>query len=851
LRKITIIFLFLFSVLAFSQNGSNIVLTNLNCSGKLSSCLQNIENQCDVRFNFKQEIVDAKSVTLNYSSATLDKALAEISKQTSLNFKWIDKKSVLVIPSKKEIFISGILIDINSSERLANALLLVNDGAQYYTDKNGFFRLELNSDSLNITILHDGYTPITRQMLVVNNSWYIIKIQKIPSYAEVRVTSKEKLGLGLKAFEEISPSDNSIPTLGGETDVLNNLKMLTGIQNVSFGESGLVVRGGGPDQNFILLDGIPVYNTFHLLGLYSIFNSTSINNVKVYKDAFPSKYTSRLSSVIDVSLNNGNKKTHHVNADIGIVSSGLEFNGPIIKDKLSYSISGRRTYSDLLLYPIQRFLDRNEVQKNTSALWYYDFFGKLHYQINDKNDVKLTVYNGGDQLNFTTNLKLKDNVQTEESTLGALGWRNKLVGLQWHSALSNKVFLTTQVAYSQYKVSFDDEYKFNQANKFSQNKSSFSNGLSELRNSYDFDIIFNKNNYLQTGFGWVNYQFEPFSRQYYSANELRVTDTAITSNKISSKELFFYAEDKVYFDEGNLTYGFRFARFGTETINYNRFQPRVLLIQNMNKRYQLRFGLSSVDQFVHLVPNNNLGLPLDIWLPVTDKIKPMSVTQLSTKFSASYSQFQWNLSLFSKFYNNILEYKNGVSLISDANWENNLSRGSGRANGVEISSKAQFEKWQLYGGYTFCRSKRTVEDINEGNEYFSKYDRPHSLNLLAEYQINAQSKLMLSFLFSSGNPVSLPSARYITVVNGSQIIVEEFNKINNFRLPATHHLDVSYMYSKSHKHYNSTLILGVYNIYNQLNPFMVYIGVNEAAEPVIKIRSYLPIMPMLKYSISI
>jgi len=200
--------------LAFSQNGSNVVLTNLNCRGKLSSCLQNIENQCEVRFNFKQDIIDAKSVTLNYSSATLDKVLVEISKQTSLNFKWIDKKSILVIPSKTEIFISGILIDINSSERLANALLLVNDGAQYYTDKNGFFRLELNSDSLNITILHDGYTPITRQMLVVNNSWYIIKIQKIPSYAEVRVTSKEKLGLGLKAFEEISPSDNSIPTLG-------------------------------------------------------------------------------------------------------------------------------------------------------------------------------------------------------------------------------------------------------------------------------------------------------------------------------------------------------------------------------------------------------------------------------------------------------------------------------------------------------------------------------------------------------------------------------------------------------------------------------------------------------------
>ena len=238
--------------MAFCQNGANITLSNFQFQGKLTNCLQSIEEKSEVRFNFKQDVVDPKTVNLSYSEISLNKLLLEISNQTDLNFKWIDAKSILIIPKKQSFFISGILIDINSSERLANALLLVNEGNQYYTDKNGFFRLELNSDSLNITILHDGYTPITRHLQIVNNSWYVIKIQKIPSYSEVRVTSKEKLGLGLKAFEEISPSENSIPTLGGETDVLNNLKMLTGVQNVSFGESGLVVRGGGPDQNFVL-----------------------------------------------------------------------------------------------------------------------------------------------------------------------------------------------------------------------------------------------------------------------------------------------------------------------------------------------------------------------------------------------------------------------------------------------------------------------------------------------------------------------------------------------------------------------------------------------------------------------
>lgn len=850
MRILSSIFFVLLCVLVYSQNTRVVYISDLQCNSSLVDCLQKIETKTDVKFNYKHQIVETKTVDLSIVNNSLNDVLNNICRQANINYKWLDDKNILLSPITNSIVVNGVVIDQESSERIADALLVVDDGHQTYTDKNGYFRFETNAEEATITILQDGYNPLVRRLFFTNNGWYIIKLQRIPTYAEVKVRPKDTLGIALRAFDEISPSENAIPTLGGETDLLNNIKMLTGVQNVSFGESGLVVRGGGPDQNFVLLDGIPVYNTFHLLGLYSIFNSSSINNIKVYKDAFPSKYTSRLSSVIDVSLNNGNKYKHEVKADLGIVSSGIEINGPLVKNKLSYSLSGRRTYSDLLLFPVQRFLDRNEVQRNTTALYYYDLFGKLHYQINEKNDLKLTAYNGGDQLNFTTQLTLKDKLNTQEKTLGAIGWRNRLIGLQWQSVLGSKVMLTAQSALSSYKVNFDDQYEFKQVAIFNSNTSSFSNGLSELRNSVDLDVFFNANNYLQVGVGFVDYKFEPFSRSYSSENSLRTIDTSITSSTISSRELYFYAEDKVNFDGGNLTYGFRFANFKTENINYRRFQPRVQLIQNINRLYQLRFGLSSVDQFVHLVPNNNLGLPLDIWLPVTDNIRPLSVTQLSTKFTARFSKLQYEFALFSKFYNNILEYRNGVSLITDANWEANLSKGSGRANGVELSGKTQIAKWQLYGGYTYCRSKRTVEEINDGGEYFSKYDRPHTLNLLAEYQIDAQSKLLLAFSFASGNPVSLPSARYIALVNGQEVLVEEFNSINNFRLPATHHLDVSYARSSSHKHFDSHLILGVYNIYNQLNPFMVYIGVNADAQPVIKLRSYLPIMPMLKYSIS-
>ena len=827
-------------------------MPSYNCSGDLITCLSSFEKIAELKMNYKQDLVKEKNVSIKLKNATVRQILEELCKQANITYHLGIHNDILLVAKPVSIFVHGIIIDGESSERIADAIITFDSADELiYTDKNGYFRAYLSVDSALFTVVSSGYQLVSYMVHVTDNQLFVIKMSKVASFEPVNIRVQDSAYIQSKPFDEIFPSENLIPSLGGETDALNNLKMLTGIQNVSFGDPGLIVRGGGPDQNFILVDGVPVYNTFHLLGLYSIFNSSSVNDIKVYKDAFPSRYSSRLSSVIDVSLINGNKQKHEVEADIGIVSSGLALNGPIVKDKISYSISARRTYADLLMYPVQRFLDRNSVQKSNTALWYYDIFGKIHYQVNKNNDIKLTAYNGGDQLNFNTQLKLKDSLSTNETTKGALGWRNHLAGLQWNSILSDKVLMTFQNAYSSYLVEFSDEYSIEQSSSLNGTQSNYQNGLSEFRSSLDFDIFFNKKNYLQTGLGVVNYNFKPFSRNYIKTTRFGSYDTSLLSSSIKSQEYFIYAEDKLYFEGGNVTLGVRAAHFKSDSSAYTRIQPRVLIIQNLSKKYQLRFGLSTVDQFVHLVPNNNLGLPLDIWLPVTSEISPLSVTQLSSKIYAKYSKWQWQGSVFSKLYNNIIEHKNGANLLANENWEEGLSSGNGRAYGIEFSARTKIKKWNLYGGYTFCRSKRTVEDVNDGAEYFSKYDRPHSINILTEYAINDASKLMISFSFASGNPVTLPSARYVTLINGQEVIVEEFDKINNFRMPATHHLDVSYQKVRKHKHFESTLIVGVYNIYNQLNPFMVYIGVNETVEPTIKIRSYLPMMPMLKYTIRI
>ncbi|PCJ67194.1 MAG: hypothetical protein COA58_02430 [Bacteroidetes bacterium] len=844
----------LFLILGFvvsAQSTTDIKINSLDCKSTLHECLDGISQKTSVKFNYKNDLVNNVKLRIKKSNTTLLEVLDEIRNQCEVDYTFVNKNLVSVF-EQKGIFIYGTLLDAGSSDRIADATIQISGKSRsVVTDKNGLFRLYVTNDSVDLIIYHPNYQLGRSKFLVEGKRHLLIKLDPVTRLNAVEVFNNYSSEISLKSFDQVNPSNTDLPTLGGETDALNNVKLLPGVNNVTFGEQGLVVRGGGPDQNYTLMDGIPVYNTFHLLGLYSIFNASIVNSIKLHKDAFPSKYNSRLSSVVDVSLKNGNKKKTELIADIGILSSGIALNGPIIKKKLSYSISARRTYADVLTTPLQRLVDKNEPNTSTTALWSYDLFAKLHFQPNKNNQVSLTAYNGGDQLNFNTQLELNDDKSTVERSRGAIGWRNLILGINWNSTLSSRVFLTLGASTSGYNLKFSDEYSLTQKNNFSDNSSSYINGLQELRLAADLDIAWNKKNLLKTGIGSVNYIFSPFERRYFSSSNLNFIDTTLISHQISSQEYYIYVENKSYFQGGNIVYGVRVAQFNTTKKKYVRFQPKLLLIQNISKISQLRFGLSVANQFVHLVPNNNLGLPVDIWLPVTKTLKPMSATQLSSKYTHRLQKIQLEIGIFSKFYTNILEHETGSQLLTDDNWEENLLSGSGRSYGLEVGAKYTLAKLSMYSSYTLSRSKRTIENINEGLEYLSKYDRPHSVSTIIEYAWTSEDKLLLSFSYASGNPITIPTARYITIVNGEEVVVEEFEKINNFRLPSTHHLDISYLRERSHKRFNSKFIVGVYNVYNRLNPFMVFIGINKEAEPTLKLRSYLPIMPMLKYSIQI
>ncbi|MFY0643449.1 MAG: TonB-dependent receptor plug domain-containing protein [Bacteroidia bacterium] len=850
--RFTVLLLIFVAGIGRAQTVLDTPLNDWKCSESLISCLSQMEDSFDLRFAYKQDDLYTISGDVNGSYSTVGSYLTLICNANDLSFSVIqDYVLIKKNTASPSYVIVGLVKDASNGE-LVSEVEVRYSGQVIYTDDFGLFRIKSNQDSINLLLIKEGYQYLYASIPVNEDVFASFNMSPIASFEPIRIVRSQDSAIRISShsFDEIDPSQQRIASFGGEIDALSNLRLKGGLQNVGLGDPGLLVRGGGPDQNFVLIDGIPVYNTLHILGLYSIFNSSTINSIKLYKDAFPSRYGSRLSSVLDVNLFNGNKERLSGDADIGLISSGFSINGPLVKEKLSFSLAARRTYADIFTKPIQGVLNRNEAQENNTALWYYDVFAKLHYQPNKKHQFKLSLYNGGDELNFSSALKLRDALQTTETTSADLKWRNSLAGLQWHAVLNSSLFMKVQTAYSGFQMDFSDSYRYDQIGASQTNQTSYSTGLEEWRNNIDFDLYTGKNNHILFGGGYVAYGFKPFSQRYLYESELSVTDTTFNISRINSNEVYAYLEDNIYTPNGLISAGLRLAKFSADGENYYSIQPRLYITRNLSKNSQLRFSLTDMAQFLHLLPNNNLGLPVDIWLPIVKGTEPLRSFQMSTSLKLKYKKWRGSIGFFAKNYRNLIEHKSGSNfLLSNEDWRKSIETGSGSSAGVELEGGLYVGGWTIDGAYTFSRSRRTFSGINNGNTFFSKFDRPHNLNLLASFQFNPLTRMSISFSYASGNPVTIPSSRYVTRIGGKEILVEVVDEINNYQLPATHHLDIAFHRIRNYEKLKTEFTFGIYNLYNQLNPFMVYIGLDENVEPVFKLRSYLPMMPMLKYHI--
>ena len=774
--------------------------------------------------------------------------------------------------------ISGYVMDAASKETLIGATVFdKNSGKGCATNSYGFYTLTLNQGEVELQVSYVGYTQQTRTLDLKENQSINFALEANTTLDEVVVESTRATVSArspqMSVVELPVQQIKSIPTLFGEADVLKAIQLLPGVQNGSEGSAGMYVRGGGPDENLLLLDGVPVYNVNHALGFFSVFNPDALKNVTLYKGSFPAHFGGRLSSVVDIRMKEGDMQKYHGNASIGLISSKFNFEGPIVKDKLSFNLSYRRTYGDLLLKPalwIARLSDP-DIGKFNVGYYFYDFNGKLNWKISDKDRLYLSFYTGDDAIYF--GVKNRDYA-TDDSThyLTKMNidwkWGNKVAALRWNHVMSQKLFMDASVNYTQYRhhlgMGINEEMTNNLTNLGYKNDFSmaYNSSIHDLTAKVDFDYTPLPNHEIRFGGSYTYHIFKPeVQSTKMIEGEHPIIDTVVGAPTIFAHETALYAEDNMTFgDIFRVNAGVHYSTFTVDGKTYQSVQPRLSASLMLASNFSLKAGYAYMTQYVHLLSNSSLSLPTDLWVPVTKNIVPMNAHQWSLgAFYELPRLFDISVEGYYKQMDNLLEYKDGATFFGSAEtWENKVCLGKGWAYGVELLVQRSFGKTTGWVGYTWAHSKRQFDregmTINNGKVFPAKYDRRHDISITVQHKLSDDIDLSATWVFSSGNCGTLGTQIYEGIPDDDGYIPQiQALERNNYRLGSYHRLDLGANFHIPSPDGISTINVSVYNVYNHLNPFLVYTDYEfdenlQNERKVLKQVSIFPIIPTVSYS---
>lgn len=772
--------------------------------------------------------------------------------------------------------ISGYISDAESGERLIGATIADRKSGQgTITNTYGFFSLTLPKDSVMLYIAYIGYEAKAFSLYLNDNITFNVNIAPSAVLKEVEIVADKYEKIEERA--QMSRIDipiaqiKQVPALLGETDVLKALQLLPGVSGGGEGQSGLYVRGGGPDQNLILLDGTPVYNASHLFGFFSVFNADAIKDVSLVKGGFPARYGGRLSSVIEINMKEGNNEEFHGEGSIGLVASKLTLEGPIKKGKSSFIVSGRRTYIDLLARPLIKSQLRSEGSEGTTGYYFYDLNMKVNHTFSDKDRLYLSFYTGRD--NFYLDITEKDNYnnrRNEYTTEAGLGWGNMTTALRWNHILTPKLFANTTLTFSRYRfktgaASSDKYYEGNTLDEESTYDLSYFSGIEDVAAKVDFDYSPSPKHLIKFGANAILHTFKPgrFDTQIIETENNTNIKERIGQPNVAAGEYAAYIEDDYKATARlRLNYGLHLSAFTPNGRSYFSAQPRVNARYMMDKGWALKGSFSTMRQYIHLLTNESIGLPTDLWLPATAKIRPQDSWQGALGLAKTLGDdYEFSVEAYYKEMKNVIAFKEGASLFQFSNWETRVTQGDGTAYGAEFfvqKKKGRFNGWV---GYTLSWAYRNFDDLNLGKRFFYKYDRRHDFEILGSYKFNDRVRLSATWVYSTGNALTLGTSRYIAPSNygraGSFYGVEttDVTQRNNLRVPSYNRLDIGVDFTKQKRRHSRTWSFGAYNAYNRANPFFLYLEqetefVNGQAVEQTKLKqaSLFPIVPYFAYS---
>ncbi|MCY4205691.1 MAG: TonB-dependent receptor [Bacteroidetes bacterium] len=735
--------------------------------------------------------------------------------------------------------ISGFVVDAESYESLVGATVYVPEmGVGTTTNRYGFFSLSVAADSVRLIISHIGYLPRTLKQESTEDLQLNIELRP----ETTRLGEMEVVAVGESSVEAIQMSQiklpvatiRALPVLAGETDVFKMLQLLPGVQSGREGTTGLYVRGGSSDQNLILLDGVTVYNPSHLYGFLSVFNSDAIKDVTLIKGGIPARYGGRLSSVIDLAMEEGNLKEFEGTASIGIIGSSFTFQGPVVKNRASFIVAARRTYLDLLVYP---FLDEDE----KAGYYFYDASAKINYITSRKDRVYLSFYTGRDRAYARERSNLAPLWTQDRSEFG---WRNLTVTARWNRVWGSKFFSNTLLGYTRYRAGtrsqqesgpFDDR---SDVQFFYRN--SYISGITDIIGRMEFDWALNSNHHIRFGLGGTTHAYNTgtLSEREFGIDIAPIDTVYHPDHQIRVLEVHAYIEDEVQLSPDlSINAGIRASSFFVRGQTYHSLQPRFNVRWKLATSLAFKTSYTLLKQNSHLLPvANGLSLPLDLWVPATDQAQPQSATQVAFGFAWNSPKRTYDVTVegFYKWMDSQVEYTEGAQInnLTGDSWQDQIERGKGWSYGGELFVRKSIGRITGWIGYSLTKTQRNFPTLNGGRNFPFRFDRLHDVSVAASWQLRPLMKLSAVWIYGTGQAVWLPVGHFYGFQHdpgGSFNVFEPdksrlltaFGDRNSIRMPAYHRLDLSMQIKRDLRWAHRILSFGTYNTYSRRNPFLL------------------------------
>ena len=763
--------------------------------------------------------------------------------------------------------LSGYVKDSTTGETLIGASIRNLEGTLgTVTNSYGFFSLSVPNEGTQLVCSYIGYQP--KKLTAKKNKNKGIQIELAPQskIAKEVVISGDRVDKNVRSTEmsriEISGEKlKALPVVFGEPDVLKAITLLPGIKSGGEASTGFYVRGGGPDQNLILMDEAVVYNPSHLFGFLSVFNADAVKGIDIIKGGMPANYGGRLSSILNVYMRDGNNQQYKYSGGVGLISSRLSAEGPIEKGKSSFLVSARRTYIDFLVRP---FLP-SDIKGN--SYYFYDMNLKMSFILGEKDRIYISGYFGRDILDYKS--------QFNNSVNFNFGWGNSTATARWNHVFNPKLFSNTSIIFNRYEL-------FNDFN--------FGAGGFKVRSNlrdwnFKSDFTWYPHEKHQVKFG-INYTYHTFQPGILSGN---IGSTKIDQeiNNQFAHEYAAYALDEWNINHRwTINYGLRAVAFqlvgpysqaefdnvnqlptdnvtiykpGETIAFYPRLEPRVNVTYLINESSSVKGSYTQTYQFLHLATTSGAQFPIDLWVPSSNLVKPQMARQYALGYFKNFKQntYESSAEIYYKPMKNQIEFKPGATLFFNQNLEQEMVFGEGKSYGLELFLRKKTGKLNGWIGYTWSRTTRQFDELNNGKPYFYRYDRTHDISVLLSYEINKKWSANFVFVYGTGNATTLPDSRYayrygIDPLTGEPkfVFIDRYGAVNSFRLPSYHRADISFTYiALQSKKFESSWNFSIYNIYNRANPYFIYFFPDIESQTVKAYMVYLfPILPSVQWN---